>query len=254
MLPQRIANACYKVAEQFVPYADVAICGEHFRVPLRWRKWWFQAHESDTMEFVRSYCKPGMVFVDIGAHFGIYSITAARRVAPSGKVVSFEPCWRTREILRRFIAANEVANVELREEAICHTSGTTNFFTSDIPGDPANTLAPFEGHPNQVTIRTLRLDDLELSRCDLLKIDAEGAENRIFQGATAFLRKHRPEIFLSVHPKQIRCSGESLRELWDSFTSLGFIAYVHQHTVTSGWFEARDEWFDVVLIPAKSSS
>ncbi len=248
VIKRHIAETCYRVAERFVPYAELDICGEPYRVPLRWRKWWFKENESETMEFVRSRCMPGMTFLDIGAHFGIYSVAAARRVAPTGNVISFEPCSRTREVFKRVICANKVTNVELREEAVCDSTGIGRFFTSSIPGDPANTLTPFEGHPNQSTIRTLRLDDLDVPQCDVIKIDAEGAEIRILQGARVFLRKHRSEIFLSVHPRQIRCAGESLDKLWNEFTGLGFVAYQRQCAITPEWFRAQNEWFDITLV------
>jgi FkbM family methyltransferase len=248
MLPRAIKEVCYDVAEKFVPYSEISICGETFRVPFRLRKWWFKEHEADTMAFVRLRCKPGMTFIDIGAHFGIYTITAARRVAPSGKVISFEPCARTRELFRAFTSLNRVTGVELREEAVSNTTGVATLFNSGIAGDPANTLVAFEGHPNQALTPTLRLDDLEVTRCDLIKMDAEGAEISIFEGATNFLGRHRPEILLSVHPRQIRCSGRSLKELWDAVSGLGFTTYEHEREVSCDWFQNHEDWFDVVLI------
>ena len=60
---------------------------------------------------------------------------------------------------------------------------------------------------------------------DLIKIDVEGAEVRVLQGACEIMRRYRPVVFLSVHPDRIEAMGSSVEELGALIESLGYRAF-----------------------------
>ncbi|HXZ42433.1 MAG TPA: FkbM family methyltransferase, partial [Terriglobales bacterium] len=194
------------------------------------------------------HCKPGGTLIDIGAHFGIFTISALRKVGPSGKVISFEPSADTRSVLLKTLALNGFDGVpEIRSEAVSNVTGQSSFFSSTIPGDAANSLIGNAQHQRKSVIRTIRLDDIQLPRVDAIKIDAEGAELRILDGSRALITKHRPAVLLSVHPMQIERSGRSLSELWNLLESLKLVPYFKDEPVSSEWFRSQTELFDVFL-------
>src|SRR2546426_7621025 len=202
----------YGVVELACPYTTIAFGGEPFRVPLRWRNWFCEGYEQPTFDFIRAHCKSGATLIDIGAHFGIFTISALRKVGPSGKVISFEPCAATRSVLSRTLELNGFSDIpEIRDEAVSNATGESTFFSSTIAGDAANSLIGNTQHPTKSGVRTVCLDDVHFSgRVDAIKIDAEGAELQILDGSRALMMKHRPAVLLSVHPMQIGRSGKSL--------------------------------------------
>src|SRR2546426_1829973 len=94
-----VRDLLYGMAELAHPSSVVTLGGEQFTVPLRWRRWFGEGYEQPTFDFIRAYCRPGATLIDIGAHFGIFTISALRKVGLSGKVISFEPCAATRSVL-----------------------------------------------------------------------------------------------------------------------------------------------------------
>jgi FkbM family methyltransferase len=243
-----VRDLFYSAVEVAYPHTIITLGGESFRVPLRWKHWFYEGYEQPTFDFIRTYCTPGATLIDIGAHFGIFTISALRKVGPSGRVISFEPCASTRSILFKTIQLNGVSGIsEIRDEAVSNVTGLSPFFSSPIPGDAANTLIGNSNHPTRSEVRTIRLDDIDVSRVDAIKIDAEGAELRILDGARTLISKHRPAVLLSVHPLQIRRSGRSLNDLWGVVESLNLVPCPKDERVSSEWFCRQTELFDVCL-------
>jgi len=251
MLPRlriSVRDLVYGVVEVACPSTTVTLGGERFNVPLRWRKWFSEGYEQPTFDFIRAHCNPGGTLIDIGAHFGIFSISALRKVGPSGKVISFEPCAVTRSVLLKTLALNGFDGIpEIRNEAVSNVTGESSFFSSPIPGDAANSLIGNAQHPTKSVVRTIRLDDIHLARVDAIKIDAEGAELQILDGSRAIIMKHRPAVLLSVHPMQINRSGRSLSDLWSLLESLKLAPYHEDKPVSFEWFRGQTELFDVCL-------
>ncbi len=130
----------------------------------------------------------GDVVVDVGAHVGVFTISAARRT-PSGRVIAVEPAPTNLEFLRENLVKNGIANVKVFDCALSDKPGEARLFS---PGDHAlYTLKPTApaavSHP--VVLRTLdELFDAErVDVCHLLKIDAERSELEILQGGVRAL-------------------------------------------------------------------
>jgi FkbM family methyltransferase len=238
----------YSGVEVAYPHTIVVLGGESFRVPLRWRHWFCEGYEQPTFDFIRTYCTPGTTLIDIGAHFGIFTISALRKVGPAGKVIAFEPCGATRSVLFKTVELNGFSGIpEIRGEAVSNVSRQSLFFSSSVPGDAANSLIGNTLHPVRSEVRTVRLDDIPLPRVDAIKIDAEGAELQILDGSRALIVKYRPAVLLSVHPAQIKRSGKSLGELWEVMESLKLVPRLNNEGVSAEWFCGQNELFDVCL-------
>jgi len=241
-------NVLYRMVEIAYPRTTIVLGGEPFEIPTRWRKWFYEGYEQPTFDFIRMRCKPGGTLIDVGAHFGIFTVCALRMVGRSGKVVSFEPCAATRSVLLKTIALNGFDGIpEIRDEAVSNVTGCSSFFSSSIPGDAANSLIGNAQHQTKSEVRTIRLDDIHLPRVDAIKIDAEGAELQILEGSRDLITKHRPAVLLSVHPTQIERSGRPLSHLWNLLESLKLVPYYNGQPVSSEWFRSQTDLFDVCL-------
>src|SRR5271155_4145975 len=87
--------------------------------------------ERAVQETIAERLRPGMVFYDLGANIGLFSLLAARVVGPNGKVFSFEPDAETAGRLRRHVARNGFENIEIVEAGVWSSSGQMNFAAAD---------------------------------------------------------------------------------------------------------------------------
>jgi FkbM family methyltransferase len=133
--------------------------------------------------------EPGGVFVDIGAHIGLYSLIAARLVGPEGRVFAIEPqeaCWAA---LRTNMSLNGLVNVTLVPGAAGDEDGRAGF--SAI----SRSMSGMVTQNGESDVPIFRLDtfarDTNLQRIDVLKLDTAGDEYGALRGATEHLEEHR---------------------------------------------------------------
>jgi FkbM family methyltransferase len=147
---------------------------------------------------LQALLRPGMRFLDIGANIGYYTLLAADLVKPSGDVHSFEPHDGIRAQLRRNVELNQLRNVQVRAEAVSARSGTVSFYrvVHDDTNLGLSSLVPGERtEQTPISVPGTTLDDyvaqLPDGRVDVVKIDVEGAESDVLQGAQKILRSGR---------------------------------------------------------------
>jgi len=137
------------------------------------------------------------VFVDVGASTGIYTIKAALHYGDSGLVLSLEPFPDVFATLCYNIQANNLSNVRLRNICAGAVTGEGSLW---LNSNRPNLFSLHRDDPRAQSMRTLTvaLDDLfkleKLSRLDYLKIDVEGAEQEILNGARSIIKQYRPII------------------------------------------------------------
>jgi FkbM family methyltransferase len=142
---------------------------------------------------------PGDVVVDVGAHAGYYTLLAASLAGPGGGVWAFEPDPRNCSCLRRQVSMNRLANVVVEEAAVADRVGRQPFRFGSGSG------TGFLGVNGDIDVRTVTLDSVLAGRVrpTLVKIDAEGAEARVLDGAREILDTARPAIILSTHGAEV---------------------------------------------------
>lgn len=156
-------------------------------------------HEPDTAKFVSNNLLEGGVFVDVGANIGIFSVLAAKKVGPSGKVMAVEPSSRILSYLKENIRINKLSNIIIKNCAAHSSNLSHSFYEAPIDHFGMGSLAPqFNSAPILVTTQTLdhMLAEEQIEHVDVLKIDVEGFESRVFQGAERLLTNERPPIII----------------------------------------------------------
>ena len=141
-----------------------------------------------------SYVKAWGLAVDVGAYCGAWSYAFARHF---GTVHTFEPFLEHCFIAKRNLVP--YANVMLHNVALLDRAGTGNMAHG---GSKYNYLKLDEG---SVTVATL--DSYDLPACDLLKIDAEGADALVLQGAEQTIAKYSPVIIVEEKDSELRLFG-----------------------------------------------
>ncbi|MFQ5636195.1 MAG: FkbM family methyltransferase [Gammaproteobacteria bacterium] len=94
---------------------------------LREQRDWFE----DEIKFLRRALEPGQQVVDIGANYGLYTLSIAKTVGPDGHVWAFEPATATAQCLEASIAANAFEHVTLERCALSNTEGTAHLSVHD---------------------------------------------------------------------------------------------------------------------------
>jgi FkbM family methyltransferase len=167
--------------------------------------------EDATTQFVKSFLRPGMTFVDAGANVGYFTLLAASLGA---RVVAYEPTPAVAERLRENVTLNAFNNVTIVNAAVADKCGSLTFYgtaSSESPDDPeANNL--FGGGDYSIEVAAVSLDDNladhGVQKVDLLKIDVEGAEPMVLDGAEKLLRHPAaPTILIEVNPVSLRSAN-----------------------------------------------
>lgn len=197
---------------------------------------WIDPHErDDSLELFQAYLKAGDYVVDVGANIGHTVLAAAVQVGESGRVFAFEPHPRTFAFLRENVALNRAGNVEPLNVAAGAAAGSALF--SDDRRDDMNRI---DGGGLRVSVKPL--DELvpASSSIALLKVDVEGYEKLVLEGAAAVLARTAC-VYFEVSRSHFARFGYTIRDLLALLQGAGFHLF---RSVSGGQFQAVTTAFD----------
>lgn len=206
------------------------------RGPLRGKKWilgaashacWIGTYEVENLVAFAAAITPGACIYDIGANVGIYTLLAGLRAGPSGKVYAFEPVPRNLHYLRRHINMNKLQNCCIMEVVVSDAEGTQRFSAANWEDSMGRLSADGELEVPSVTLDRFIYGEKERRPPDLIKIDVEGAELLVLQGASRALSKYHPHLIIEVHGSQqhrdchefLAAKGYKLKEEYGRITA-----------------------------------
>jgi len=181
--------------------------------------------DAGMVAFLSRIVKPGMTFIDVGAHIGIHTIIAASRVGDKGTVYSFEPAPRTFGVLKTNVILNNLAHrVRLYEQAVSDTSGVARLLVTPTSGH--NSLYGSEDQADAVLeVSTVALDETlaHVPSIDIVKIDAEGAEPAILRGMKQLIVKHpHMRLIIEFAPSLLERAGIAPAAFAGELKDMGF--------------------------------
>lgn len=178
---------------------------------------WFE----DDIHFVRRLVHPGDAVVDIGANYGVYTLSMARTVGGSGRIWAIDPSRATMRHLEQSVGANNFNHITLIHAGLSDQVGKAWLPREENPelGAVASVASA-----NSDEIDLLTLDECEQrygwQNISFIKMDAEGHENRILRGGAHFLSNQSPLIMY-----EIKAGSEFNRSLIGEFAALGYWSY-----------------------------
>lgn len=186
----------------------------------------------------RHLLQPGMVFMDVGANWGYFSLLAADLVGDSGAVVAFEPHPRLAGLLEANVNLNQLKHVRTFRLAVADKEGDLSF--ADFPSDTENwgtahlavgQASSAGDFPVHAVSLSQALRRAGVDRVDLLKMDIEGAEALVLPAAEAEFAAHRIQrVLVEMHPQQSSQFGTAIDTLPGILLQHGYQAFLVDET------------------------
>jgi FkbM family methyltransferase len=180
-------------------------------------------YEPHITALFKRICKPGMTVVDVGANIGYYALLASELVGSQGQVIAIEPSSENcRLLLSSMRLKDERSNITVLPVA-CDAQTGWAYYSRHI-GSNGGFIQPDDllATPGTV-VPTFPLQDLVKRRVGMIKLDVEGAEFRIVDGARELIERDKPIIVSELSRDMLgRISGVTAEEYLDYFDRLGY--------------------------------
>mmetsp|Transcript_35188 Transcript_35188/g.74333 ORF Transcript_35188/g.74333 Transcript_35188/m.74333 type:complete len:326 (-) Transcript_35188:708-1685(-) len=173
------------------------------------------------------FIKEGDIVADVGANIGSFTVPMAKMVGTSGKVVAFEPQRVLSQLLSANVALNELANVGVFNAGVGNSDSPLEvpdvIYTDEANFGSISLLVDWKSYGASTTlVPQLKLDGAFADQCpSFIKIDVEGMELMVLDGARQTLTKCHPVLYIENNCKK------GSKELIDFASSLGYTCHWH---------------------------
>lgn len=185
-------------------------------------------HDAAETAFLEANVAPGDTVFDVGANFGYYTLVAARRCGPSGRVHAFEISRDEMLRLEENLALNPFAAGVVHLHRLAVMDGPGHVPITPTLGAGTTHLAPGAGIDAE-RVPGVSLDQFArehgVARVDFVKCDIEGAEMLMLRGARELLRVHRPLLVLEINPGALAGFDATGEEIVRALESLDYALF-----------------------------
>lgn len=216
------------------------------------------SYEIENTNIMKKLLSPGDIFLDLGANVGWFSMLASSIVGEAGHVYSFEPQPTIAHYLSRTIALNHLeSQITLHRAGVWREAGTMALaWAEDAENHGASHLLPLAALTPESTVRLIAIDDLKLPRCDVIKMDIEGAEPMAMEGADNTLAQQRPIILSELNGNQLKAvSKMACRDYIGAMNARNYLCVETRGEAAGKIIDtsnADDQRFtDVLFVPAE---
>ena len=180
-----------------------------------------------------AYCRPGMQFLDVGAHYGLFALAAIRFGGETAKVVAVEASAKASRILKANLEANNATErVQIVDAAMGERDGTLKMLSTGPAGSDYFVSAP-AGRIDTTRIRQLSMPTI-LQQTKMqpthVKIDIEGFESEAIVGGMEYLSQNRPILFLELHLRYLRLRGRDPAKILRQLRECGYTEFEENGT------------------------
>ena len=219
----------------------------------------YQFFEPELTQIMLSTLQPGMVFFDVGAHFGYYSLLASRLVGPDGAVHAFEPTPSTFEVLERNTASKP--QIRANNLVLWSTPTTVRFQDYGVTFSAFNSVQEGGVSDNMrdgvaavpCSVPATSIDEYVRETGvtpNFVKLDAEGAELKIIDGMSETLARARPLMTVEVGdgPNE---EGSKSRALLEAVLAKDYQAFeARDRGIAPHKLQPTYKYSNILLMPA----
>jgi FkbM family methyltransferase len=191
--------------------------------------------EPNEFALLDSVLGPGMVVVDGGANDGYYAIFAARKVGAEGAVVAAEPSRREYERLVANVRLNSLSNVVAMPVALGSGPGEATLAIAEEEHSGQNTVGEHVSNAKVETVShesvpVVTIDSLVadrgLERVDLVKLDVEGCELAVLEGARKTIERFHPLLQVEIEEERLAGQNVTKSQVTELLARHGYDLYV----------------------------
>jgi len=221
--------------------------------------WRYGFFEADVCFYLLSFLKEGMSFIDIGGHFGFFSLMGSYLVGEKGMVLTFEPTPSTFTQLKKNVLHHAAyQNIELNNMAAYSSNTDLRFYDYGLEFAAFNSLygsrdTQSEAAKKEILVKACRLDDVLEKKgteaVDFVKIDAESSEMRVLNGMVELLKRYKPFIVVEVGDFNIADVPNS-KEIISWLQGMKYMPYeVAGHTIVPHTIREKYACCNLLFIP-----
>ena len=179
-------------------------------------------HDEEWIKKIINYVR-GKTFVDIGANVGIYSLSFFK---DAKKIYAFEPESRNYSRFLGNIKLNSISNIEVIRKAVSSSNRKSKLFIDKVDQGRHSLISAGEDF---VEVSSTTLDSFvqknNIRNIGLIKVDAEGAEMKVLQGALKTMRKYHTPMLVEVNSPTLGISASYPEEIFSFMEKLGYSGY-----------------------------
>jgi FkbM family methyltransferase len=170
-----------------------------------------------------SYLKPDAIVIDVGTNIG-YTTLLLSKACSQGKIIGIEPSKELFKILEDHVNLNAFTNVKCLNVGLGEKNKTVKLYKVNDSNTGMNRILDTNDSTlssENITIKTLDEVAAEehLDKVDAIKIDVEGYELKVLQGAMSVLKKHHPVLLVEIDPENLKeqqaCPDDIFKLLFD---------------------------------------
>lgn len=197
--------------------------------------------KNEPYDVLFSLIKKNMTIIDVGSNIGFMALNMASLTGNNGIVYAFEPDWYNYTYLKNNIDLNQGLNIKSFQLGVGSTTEKRKLvvFNESNRGENKITLDPGTKSYSEISIITLDdfIEEKNIQRIDVLKIDTEGFEMNVLKGAKKLIERFKPILFVEIDEENIREQGSSAKEVIIHLINLGYTitSAQTQETVTAGY-------------------
>lgn len=173
------------------------------------------------IEVFDRYISPGHTVVEVGANIGAHTVYLSKRVGTQGSVIAIEPQRLVFQTLCANLAINNLTNVITYQAGAGSADGVITVPNVD-PNEPHNFGGVSLGGSEGYLVPLMTIDSLNMTHCNLLKLDVEGMEIEVIKGAIETIERCKPIMYIENDRR------ENSSELVKMINTLGYQLWWHQ--------------------------
>lgn len=181
--------------------------------------------EPKSEEIIRKYLTPGMKIIDIGANIGYHTFYMAKLVGPEGLVYAIEPTnWAIKKIKKNLSLNPSINNVIIAQLCLSDKS-------LGIQRLSFQSSYRLDNHDEREleSVEVLTLDDFirnfGIEEVDFVKLDVDGFEGKILDGALECIKRNRPIILFELNPTEIVQTDHTVSGIFELLENFGYQLY-----------------------------
>ena len=179
-----------------------------------------------TINWLHDNLNKGDIVIEVGANIGAHSLIISKIISPEGQLFCFEPTNYAYEKLNKNFNLNPdlKQNTRLIKSFVSNKEGSKKSYKIRSSWVVDKSVALGDSMDEDFSGEIINLDDffIDLPKLNLIKIDVDGFDFKVLQGAKEIIKLFKPTIFVELGEIDLNRNGDSVSDIIDLFTDIGY--------------------------------